>query len=382
MKTFFYALLVLSLMMACSLKPNNEMPTSTAVSKIQVGVFDRNGDSPYCIIDAMEAVAIDSGMRVRTVSAADIVSGAADDIDVFILPGGSGSSEMRSLGEQGKAYLQRLVKQQGKAILGICAGAYALSNTPNYNSLSMSGLQAIDIEHDHRGHGLVKFELTAEGQAIFPELKGQQLSYCQYYEGPVLIDAQDSLCQYISLATMLSDVHLVEGSPKQMTNNRPFITLTELGKGRTASVVGHPENTPGMRWMVPRMIRVLMGQPLISYNALVVRPHIYTQEYLYTPARLLAQDKYIQGLRGSSKAKKAAMQAIVDTYAWSAKKWIPPMLRDKDFEVRLLAAELIVFLERTDAIADLQAAVDMEPVPHNKLLLQRALDKLVSVKAW
>ena len=44
------------------------------------------------------------------------------------------------------------------------------------------------------------------------------------------------------------------------------------------------------------------------------------------------------------------MQDIVDINAWSAKKWIPPMLRDNDLEVRLLAAQLTVYLERTEGL--------------------------------
>ena len=62
--------------------------------------------------------------------------------------------------------------------------------------------------------------------------------------------------------------------------------------------------------------------------------------------------------------------------AWSAKKWIPPMVRDKDFDVRLLAAKLTVELERTDAIPDLQAAVDMESNADQKKQLEEQLELL------
>ena len=65
------------------------------------------------------------------------------------------------------------------------------------------------------------------------------------------------------------------------------------------------------------------------------------------------------------------MKDIVNMRAWSAKKWIPQMVRDNDPEVRLLAAELTVELERTDALMDLKAAVKIEKDPE----LKKKLDK-------
>ncbi len=346
---------------------------------IKVGVFDKNGDSPYCITDAIEALKIDPGIDASVISAADIVSGAADDLDVFLFPGGSGRSETGSLGELGQQKIIDLVKKQGKGIIGICAGAYILTETPGYPSLAISAAEAIDIEHDHRGHGLVKFSLTEAGKQIFPELSNREICYSQYYEGPVLIPAKNSAYQYNELATMLSDVHTVEGTPANMTNNRPFIIVTNVEKGKTASVVGHPESTPGMRWIIPRLVRVITGKELISYPKNVVRPDIYSKEILLTPELQLRQREAYNNLLKSKEEKLQAMQDIVDMCAWSAKKKIPPMLRDKDFDVRLSAAKLTVYLERTDAINDLKAAVKNEQDQDHKKQLQMQLQLLENI---
>jgi putative intracellular protease/amidase len=346
---------------------------------ITVGVFDKNGDSPYCITDAIEALKIDKDIEPRIISAADIMSGEADDVDVFLFPGGGGRSETGSLGELGQQKIIDLVKKDGKGVVGICAGAYILSETPGYPSLALSGGEAIDIEHDHRGHGLAKFSLTKEGKEIFPELKDREICYSQYYEGPVLIPAENSKYKYKELATMLSDVHTVEGTPANMTNNRPFVIITDVEKGKTASVVGHPECTPGMRWMIPRLVRVVTGKEFISYGKNVVRPEIYTKEILFTKERLTEQRQAYNNLIKSKEEKLKAMQDIVDMCAWSAKKWIPPMVRDKDFEVRLLAAKLTVYLERTDAIKDLKAAVKNEVNEENKQKLKDQLRLLENI---
>ena len=339
---------------------------------IHVGVFDKNGDSPDCITDAVEACRIDSGISVRVISAADIMGGAADDIDVFLFPGGSGRSETGSLGLMGQQKIIDLVKG-GKGVVGICAGAYILSETPNYPSLALSGAEAIDIEHDHRGHGLVKFSLTEAGKKIFPELSDSAIYYSLYYEGPVLVPATNSKYKYSELATMQSDVHTVAGTPANMTNNRPFVIVTDVEKGKSVSIVGHPEATQGMRWMIPRLVRLVAGKELISYSANVMRPAIHTKEILFTDSLLAKQDEAFGMLIKSKEEKLAALQAIVDMRAWSAKKYIPQMVRDSSFEVRLLAAKLTVELERTDAISDLKAAVVTETNPAQKQQLQEQL---------
>lgn len=343
---------------------------------INVGVFNENGDSPYCIADAVEAVRIDPSMQVRVVSAAQILSGKTIDIDVYIFPGGSGKSETGSLGNLGQKKVIEEVKKQGKGIIGICAGAYILSQTPDYPSLDLSGAEAIDIEHDHRGNGLVKFSLTEAGQDLFPELKNQEILFSNYYEGPVLIPAVGAAHAYTELATMLSDVHLIEGTPSDMTNNRPFITLTDAGKGKVVSIIGHPESTPGMRWMIPRLVRVVLDKELISYSSAVIRPEIHLAEILFTKEQREKQSQAYNNLWGSKEEKLQAMQDIVDMSAWSAKKKIPPMMRDENAEVRLLAAQLTVYLERTDALEDLESAVLIEKDKAVQVEMEKELTKL------
>lgn len=374
--TYTLFLITFFALTACKTDKTNTTLSTIDKAQIIVGVFDKNGDSPYCIADAIEAVRIDKEMEARVVSAADIMLGNADDIDVFIFPGGSGRAETGSLGEKGQQKIIDFVKEKGKGVIGICAGAYILSETPDYPSLNMSGAMAIDIEHDHRGHGLVKFSLTEAGKEIFPELSNQDILFSQYYEGPVLIPAEQTKYPYTELATMLSDVHTVEGTPANMTNNRPFIIISDVEKGKTASVIGHPESTPGMRWIIPRLVRVLANKELISYGKKVVRPHIHQKEILFTTELSKKQKAAYDNLTESKEKKLQAMRAIVDMSAWSAKKWIPPMVRDNDFEVRLLAAKLTVYLERTDAIDELKAAVICEADPKNKELIQVQLNEL------
>lgn len=354
-----------------------KVPTK-AEKRIKVGVFDKNGDSPWCITDAMEALKIDPQIDCEVIRASQIVSDEILEFDAIVFPGGSGRSETMSLGETGMERVVSLVKDNGVAVVGICAGAYIMTNTPNYPSLNLTGYKAIDIEHDHRGHGLAKFSLTEKGKEIFPELKDCEISFCQYYEGPVLVSAEDEV-EENSLGTMLSDVHTVEGSPANMTNNRPFIVANSIGKGKVASFVGHPECTPGMRWMLPRIVRWATNKEMISYPESVTRPDFFKNEIIYTKDVQELQTKYYNNLSGTKEEKLEAIDKVIELACWSSKKWIPGLLRDKDADVRSKASIALVKLERTDALADLEMAFANEKNDDCKVQLEKSLNELRNI---
>ncbi len=368
---------VLMFSIGCTPKKTEEKQTTVKEDKIKVGIFNRNGDSPFCIIDAEEALRIDQGIESEVIGAAVIMSERINEFDVLLFPGGGGKSETNSLGELGMQRVRDFVQKDGKGVVGICAGAYILSDTRDYPDLMLSGATAIDLENDHRGNGLVKFSLTKDGKKIFPELKDCEVAYCQYYEGPVTIPSENKEIAYTELATMLSDVHLIEGTPANMTNNRPFIHMNENANGRTASFVGHPETTPGMRWMVPRMVRWVSKTELISYNNQVVRPDIYTKEILFDSELRSEQSKLLYtDLFGTSEEKIYAINRLVEISAWSARKKIPGLLRDTDKDVRLTAAKACVALERTDVIYDLEIAIKNEKDQPVKVEMQKLLKQL------
>ncbi len=345
---------------------------------IKVGVFNKNGDNPWCIVDAVEALRIDKDIDCEIIRASQIMSDDILKFDVLLFPGGGGRSETRSLGEKGIKRVHDLVKNQGMGVIGICAGAYIMSNTPSYPNLNLIQFKAIDIEHDHRGHGLSKFSLTEAGKKIYPELKNQEILYCQYYEGPVLVPRTKKIST-ISLATMLSDVHTVKGSPKNMTNNRPFIVTDQVGKGRVAAFVGHPECTPGMRWLIPRMVRWITKKQFVTYPATVMRPEFHTREIIFDRKNQKLQNKYYEMLSGSKKEKIASLKGIVDLACWSGKKWVPGFLRDNDADVRVAASDVILLLERTDALPDLEVAVEQEKDAKAKEKMQQNLNKLRNI---
>jgi len=106
--------------------------------------------------------------------------------------GGSGSKEFNSLGQQAAELVRKFVHDDGKGIIGICAGGFLLSTTPGYPSLKIFPEPDIRDGYYDRGRGLIAFFLNEQGKEIFPELENLDTLYVQYYDGPIFKFSESS----------------------------------------------------------------------------------------------------------------------------------------------------------------------------------------------
>lgn len=331
---------------------------------IRVGVFSGHGASAGSTQNAFEALRIDPAIRPRLVSAADIQAGALAALDVIVFPGGGGGRQHTDLGEKGVELVRDFVLQKGKGAVGLCAGAYLLSDTPGYACLRLCPLQAIDREHDERGHGLITYATTPEGLEAFPELKGRTEGRVYYYEGPILVPAGQDPPPVTVLATMVSDVHLENDAPAGMTPGRPLFVRAESGKGRVFLSAGHPETTPGLRWVVCRAVRWVARHEPVPYPASVVRPGLFDREILYDQALRDEEASLFQALMyGEPRARVAAIRRLTAIRSWDGPLWIRGLVRSHDADVRVSAAQALVELEWTAGVPDLEQAVRTETTP-------------------
>lgn len=346
-------------------------------STIQVGVFDGHGGSP-CVWETVEAIKIDKEMKVRLITTSDIANGCLDSLHAIIIPGGGGSRQYLNLGHENHNRIRNFVAKGGGAV-GICAGAYLFSNTPSYASIAINGAEAIDIEHDNRGHGLAKFTLSDEGKSIFPELAARDTNYVMYYEGPVFINASDTI-NYTSFATMESDVHEEGDAPANMTNAKPFFIGNSYGKGFVFSTIAHPEATPGMRWLIPRMVRWTLGLEYPSYSENAVRPTLFEKEILFNKDMLNRESAYYSTfLYGTEEEKVEALIWLQANVSWDAKRLIQGLLFDSSAAVRASTAEYIANSEFTYYLPDLRAAFKNEKDANAKTIIGSSIRFLESM---
>lgn len=332
--------------------------------RLAIGVLEAYGGATTCIREATGAIALDGGMHAIKLSPNHIAE-TLQDLDVLIIPGGSGSRQYLDLGDGNRQIIRRWI-EDGGTMIGICAGAYLLSNTPEYACMGLSGARAIDIEHDHRGHGIVKVTLNDEGRRAFPRLSEQDTLFLMYYEGPVLVPSADEQApRYQTLATMQSDVHIIVGTPREMTNNRPFLIETKVGKGSVYSIVGHPEATPGMQWMIPDLIRYALGLERIDYGK-AVATDLFGQEILASQEITDREEHIIKELTlGTAEQKIAAIEYLSAVCSWDGKSWVRGLLYDAEPAVRLAAARYMTLGRYTAYRDDMKRLSENDNTPFN-----------------
>ena len=345
-------------------------------NKVRVGVFQGNGGAQTCIWETIASIQLDPDMTVRTITTGDIANGALSDLDAIIIPGGEGATQYMNLGEENMERIRNFIRS-GKGAVGICAGAYLFTDTPGYACMHINGGKAIDIEHDNRGHGISAFSLTAEGRKLFPELANRDRSYVMYYEGPVLVKSDSVPLPYTAMAMMETDMHEEGNAPANMTNNRPFFIANEYGKGRVFSSISHPEATPGMMWMIPRMVRWTLRMPVVAYSKRVVNPDLYNREILMTKADLKKERGYYNTfLYGSPKEKIAALDWLQNCRSWDVKRWVQGLLFDNSPAVRERAARFIAETDYLPFLSDLETACRVERNAQTKQSMMRHLEHL------
>lgn len=260
---------------------------------------------------------------------------------------------MLDLNEEGAKIVSAFVKDRGKGVVGICGGSALLSSTPEMQTLNIADVSVVNSELSI-GHGLVAFELSKEGEAIFPELSGEK-PVVRYYNGPLFQNNSAT-----ALATMTTDV-FQSPDHKGMTPGKILFANGNAGKGKYFLSVGHPESTRGMRWVLPRMVRWVVDKQIVSYQGNVVRPSVIGKEFVYTPEQEAEErEMYTQLSHEDTQKRLTAIEVLEEMNSWSAHEWIVGMLRDEDPEIRVRAAKYLADHECTFALEDMEVAIENE----------------------
>ena len=341
--------------------------------KLKIAVFNGDGAGEISVIETIEALKIDTGIIAMPLSAYEIQKGKLNEFDALIFPGGSGSKQLLNLGEKGKEIVTDFVINQGKGVIGICAGAYLLSSTVGYPNLKLASSIHIDRAHYNRGRGLIEFELTEVGFKIFPELKNKRL-FSQYYDGPVLAKNDASNVQFEELGKYITDIHPDSFAPEGITPGKTFMLRQNTGKGKVFLIAGHPESTPGMRWMIPRMARWVCESELVSYNQKWVRPQINNKPIIFDKSlKKEEKDNYWLLFSENPQEQQKAINNLYSLRSRPAVRWNIGLLRSIHPETRQLAAKTLQETEYTHAIPDLEIAIKKEKDSLTKVILQESI---------
>ena len=131
----------------------------SAGEPIRVAVFEGEGVGPS-VEDLVSALKSRDGhgLTLQRISADEIRAGQLSDMNVLVHPGGSGSRQGKTLGEEGRAVVKRFIKDGG-GFLGVCGGCYLATNDDSW-SQNLIDAKCLDRLHWTRGSGSVMVKLS------------------------------------------------------------------------------------------------------------------------------------------------------------------------------------------------------------------------------
>lgn len=249
-----------------------------AEGPVRVAIFkgDGVGASVKQLLDSLQKKDGEP-YHVRRITADEIRSGELANVDVLIHPGGSGSGQARTLGEEGRKSVTDFV-DRGGGYLGVCAGSYLATNDYSW-SLNLIDAKVVDRKHWARGKGTVRLRLSPDGSTFFGNTSDQ--IDIHYGQGPLLARREwddEEVPDYQSLAIYEGEI-AEKGAPSGVMPGTSAIVRARYGTGRVFCFSPHPELTEGRESMIRTAIHWLaseVDERAIEIEAItqVVRRHV------------------------------------------------------------------------------------------------------------
>jgi glutamine amidotransferase-like uncharacterized protein len=226
-----------------------DVPAKSEAAKVRVAVYRDAGVSSKVTV-LLDLLRSFEELSVAELKGEDVRAGGLNRFDIVVFPGGSGSGEAKSLGEEGRQKVRSFV-EGGGGYLGICAGAYLA--TADYDwSLHILDAKVIDRKHWARGSGDVEVALTDPGCKLLGAV-GERATIL-YWQGPLLAPAEKpEIPDYEVLGTFATEI-AKNGAPKGVMPGTTAIARGTFGKGRVFCFSPHPERTDGVQHFVRRAI--------------------------------------------------------------------------------------------------------------------------------
>ena len=271
---------LLSLFSCQNKKKDNAFIKKVQLSEetIAVGIYKPTGIELNNVQYIAEAINIDAGIVYVTLTDADILKTKLENIDVIIFPGLKNSESIDIMDDEIEDIFKNFITKKGKGALGFCNGAQILTNSEENSSLELIDVKI--VKNDKKFNGLLKLNLTEKGLDLFPELRDKEEMFIKY-NSDVTFDIQNN-----------SDVEAnVIVNRLVDDTNIPIFISSKCGKGKLFLITAHPETTPGMRWMIPRIIRWLYGKDPVWYDKNIVRTDLFNQQIEFNDEFIAQVDK-------------------------------------------------------------------------------------------
>ncbi|NOQ26525.1 MAG: hypothetical protein GQ564_14295 [Bacteroidales bacterium] len=347
--TLYIAVLVSSLIISSCNKTaeKSDYVKKVALNEetIAVGIYKATGfDYPNAKYIA-EALKIDGGIVYVSLTDADILKTKLENIDVLIFPALENGQVIDKLDDELTEIFKKFILKKG--VIDFANGSSLLLKNLKSPTLGLINAKIDDNNMIEPFSGLVKFKLTDEGERIFPELIDLDNLYIGINACPELV---------------VTDTTTVEVLGNRMVDSEsPLFIISKFGEGNVFITNTQPEITPGMRWMIPRIVRWTYNKDFIYYNRMVFRPDLFITEVKLDEELNTKIEKLLKQLEVGKKSEIiSAMDELYEIYPMIAADEVRSLLIEKNADIMLRAAKYLVDIEYTLAIDDFKKLIKRE----------------------
>lgn len=224
-------------------------------SRIAVAIFvgpGVGGSGPFSIDEMLKT--LPDRFESRLIGPEEVRNGTLDQFDVVVFPGGSGSRQAEGIGEKGRTRVREFVSAGG-GYVGICAGCYLACE--NF-SWSLKILDARTKSSKWK-RGVKDLDLSFTGSSLELLSLESPSAPVKYANGPVMEPAgSPDIPDFTTLAVFKTEV-AENDTPEGIQIDSPAILTGTFGDGRVVGISPHPEQTEGLKGIVPRLIEWSVG---------------------------------------------------------------------------------------------------------------------------
>jgi glutamine amidotransferase-like uncharacterized protein len=314
---------------------------------IAVGIYKATSVNSVDTKYIAEALNIDGGIVYVTITDEDVLRTKLENIDVIIFPELEKGQTIDKLDDEVAEILKTFIAKKGA--IGLCSGCSLLLKKSESETLDLVDLCVSNIDSTGSIQSRVKFNLTEEGKKMFPDLIDFENLYVNYCSGFNISELDTT------------SGNKILGFYSEGNVKKPLFITKKYKSGKICITNAHPETTPGMRWMLPRLVRWVYNKKFISYNKKVYRPGFYTSELVLDQKKQKEIEILLVQLETGNKDEALkAMDELQIIYPYGAAEKVRKLLIEKNNNLKIRAAKYLVDIEYTFAIEDLRKIVKKE----------------------
>ena len=240
-------------------------PETASREKLRVGVYADVG-ARGSVLAYSRLAALSPDCEAKFIDGAAVRAGALSGVDVLLMSGGSSVDISASLGDEGRAALERFIREGG-GYLGSCAGALLMMETAKYKGLGI--IPYTRVELPPRGGGTINTiwaDCARDLAGIEPGIHTTT-----YHRGPVMTpcEGHPRLGDFTVMARFGCNILTMRLDPNcPSTGGYASCIAGKYGKGKVWVFSDHPEVNPhtmdlvvgGIRYLTGRTIRFVRDQ--------------------------------------------------------------------------------------------------------------------------